>query len=183
MTDSQSHIVGTWTLNLCFSKGPVSFSRQVSSCLLFILLSVMLTPLSFFSLNPFNLLSFPFRFILLAPLRLLSSIYLSLLPWPLFIYPPLAFPSCKMPPQLTPIHHPFFAFFYSLSIKNPSLVFSQHSQIFHWLPLSFSVSDLKISLMFLCFHEHSPSSVHHSPHWLLGAHVLIQSSALDSRTL
>lgn len=125
MTDSQSHIVGTWTLNLCFSKGPVSFSRQVSSCLLFILLSVMLTPLSFFSLNPFNLLSFPFRFILLAPFRLLSSIYLSLLPWPLFICPPLAFPSCKMPPN-----PPQFTFLFSLSFT-VSL-----SKIPHWFSLN-----------------------------------------------
>lgn len=113
MTDSQSHIVGTWTLNLCFWKGPVSFRLQVSSCLPFILLSVMLTALSFFSLNPFNLLSFPFRFILC----LFSSIYLSLPPWPLFICPPLVFPSSQIllyPPTTTvpPLSFTVTSFFF-----------------------------------------------------------------------
>lgn len=51
MTVGQSHIVGTWTLNLSFSKGPLSSSRQVSPASLLICLSVIPPPIFFFSFS------------------------------------------------------------------------------------------------------------------------------------
>ncbi len=77
MTDGQSYIVGPWTLNLCFSKAPVSFSIQVSLSLPFIHLSVILPSPS--SLPPlFQPLVFSFPFDFLSPsLSFFSSIYLS----------------------------------------------------------------------------------------------------------
>lgn len=51
MTVGQSHIVGTWTLNLSFSKGPLSSSRQVSPASLLIRLSVSPPPIFFFSFS------------------------------------------------------------------------------------------------------------------------------------
>lgn len=75
MTDAQSHIVGTWRLNLSFSKGPLSSRRQVSPAPLFIPLSVIPPPIFLF------FLSFP------QPLSV-SFIHLSLvavIPGPCFL--------------------------------------------------------------------------------------------------
>lgn len=76
MTDGQSHIVGTWTLNHCFSMWPVSFSLQVSLSS-FIHRSVILSSPSFFSqlIQP-PVFSWPFHF--LSPYLSLFHLFISL---------------------------------------------------------------------------------------------------------
>ena len=164
MTDGQSHIVGTWTLNLCFSKGPVSSSLQV-----ILHLSVIPPPPLIFSLLSY---SFPF---FSAPLRpLFSSIYLSpprhrdlLLSAPLwYFHLRLTLPSFTL----------FLSFFYVHSFKAPSFVFPPHSQIFHSLrpslhPLS---SSHPVHWCVPSFMDIPPFSIHLSARWFmpaLGGHM------------
>lgn len=127
---------------------------RLASLLLSIDLSFFRLP--HFSLNAFNLLSFPDLFIFLAPLCLFF-IYLSpstTVPWPLFICPILVFPS--------PSDARFFlSFTYIHSFMDPSFVFSPHTQIFHsLLPSLYTMSSshcvLWNSLMFPPFHGNSP---------------------------
>lgn len=111
MAHSQSHIVGTWTLNLSFSKGPLSFSLQVTLPLSFIHRSDILpSPLSPFFPPP--VFFFPFS----APLCLFWSIYL--------------------PP---PLYHDLFLsallwhFHLRLMATFPSLICSLHLLLLHSL--------------------------------------------------
>lgn len=65
MTDGQRHFVGTWTFNLFFSKGPLSFSLQVSPSVFLLCVDLSFLPRP--CPHSFNFLSFPFLFILSAP--------------------------------------------------------------------------------------------------------------------
>lgn len=74
MTVGQSHIVGTWTLNLSFSKRPLSSSHQVSPASLLIHLSVIPPPIFFFSFSSPRPLSVFFIHLSLV----------AVIPWPCF---------------------------------------------------------------------------------------------------
>lgn len=117
MTDGQRHFVGTWTFNLFFSKGPLSFSLQVSPSVFLLCVDLSFLPRP--CPHSFNFLSFPFLFILSAPFHPFIS---------LVHVPPTCF---YLPPPL---------WYFHIGVVFPFLPPFTLSWIHHWFPLTLNRS-------------------------------------------